>query len=151
MSWDALGAMGELLGAFAVAITLVYLSIQMKENNKNLKVQSLNDTFRERNEMTRELQDQSGLGGIFVKVLTDEELDGAESQEAGMFFLRVCLLNEKLLYLHSIGAADEFNFESFGRQLPSMFSNRFFDQWWATSKLQFSEGFQKHVDRIRDA
>jgi len=32
MNWEALGAIAELVGAAAVVITLVYLSIQMKTN-----------------------------------------------------------------------------------------------------------------------
>jgi hypothetical protein len=30
MNWDAIGAVGELIGAIAVLITLVYLAVQIK-------------------------------------------------------------------------------------------------------------------------
>ena len=32
MNWEAVGAAGEVLGAFAVVVTLVYLSVQIKQN-----------------------------------------------------------------------------------------------------------------------
>jgi hypothetical protein len=32
MNWDAVGAVGEVIGALAVVFTLIYLAIQMKQN-----------------------------------------------------------------------------------------------------------------------
>ena len=37
MNWDALGAIGELIGAVAVIATLVYVAAQVRENTKSLE------------------------------------------------------------------------------------------------------------------
>ena len=37
MSWDAVGAIGEVIGAIAVVLTLVYLAVQLRQNTKALK------------------------------------------------------------------------------------------------------------------
>ncbi len=37
MNWDALGAIGEMVGALAVVITLVYLSLQVRQNTKSIE------------------------------------------------------------------------------------------------------------------
>jgi len=34
MNWEALGAIGELVGAVSVLLTLIYLARQIKENTK---------------------------------------------------------------------------------------------------------------------
>lgn len=34
MDWDALGAIGEILGAVAVFLTLLYLAAQIRQTNK---------------------------------------------------------------------------------------------------------------------
>ena len=39
MNWDALGATGEVLGSLGVLITLVYLAVQVKQNNAYAKAQ----------------------------------------------------------------------------------------------------------------
>ena len=39
MNWDALGAAGEIMGSLGVLITLVYLAIQVKQNNAYNKAQ----------------------------------------------------------------------------------------------------------------
>ena len=41
MDWDALGAIAELLGAVAVFMTLVYLAVQLKQNNAFAQAQAM--------------------------------------------------------------------------------------------------------------
>ncbi len=36
MNWEAIGAIGELLGAVAVVLTLAYLAVQVRQNSENL-------------------------------------------------------------------------------------------------------------------
>ena len=42
MNWDAIGAIGEIVGAIAVVATLGYLAVQIRENSKQLRVTSIN-------------------------------------------------------------------------------------------------------------
>ena len=37
MNWDAIGAVGELLGSTAVFVTLGYLALQMRQASRNQK------------------------------------------------------------------------------------------------------------------
>ena len=39
MSWDAIGAIGEVLGAIAVFVTLAYIAVQVRSTNKLLLLQ----------------------------------------------------------------------------------------------------------------
>jgi len=41
MNWDAIGAVGEILGALAVVATLAYLAIQMKQNSASLRIAAI--------------------------------------------------------------------------------------------------------------
>ena len=34
MNWEALGAIGEIVGAIAVVLTLGYLAVQMRQNTR---------------------------------------------------------------------------------------------------------------------
>ncbi len=40
MNWDAIGAVGELLGATAVLVTLAYLAVQVRQNARSLEQQN---------------------------------------------------------------------------------------------------------------
>ena len=43
MNWDALGAIGEIIGAFAVVISLIYLASQIRTQNKETRIASVHD------------------------------------------------------------------------------------------------------------
>jgi hypothetical protein len=76
VNWDAIGAIAEAVGAFAVVVTLIYLSMQIRQNSK---VISLNETsfalqnFRERSGSLRELNmnamNSSWLWPVFEKLV----------------------------------------------------------------------------------
>lgn len=40
MNWEAIGAIGEILGAGAVVITLIYLTAQLKQNSQQIRINS---------------------------------------------------------------------------------------------------------------
>jgi hypothetical protein len=40
MNWNAIGAIGEILGAVAVVVTLIYLSIQLRQNSLQIRIAS---------------------------------------------------------------------------------------------------------------
>jgi hypothetical protein len=43
MNWDAIGAIGEILGAIAVIGSLIFLALQVRQNNAQQKIQALMD------------------------------------------------------------------------------------------------------------
>lgn len=50
MSWDAIGAIGEIVGAFAVILSLLYLAKQIKIQNNESRIAAMHDIsvgFRE--------------------------------------------------------------------------------------------------------
>jgi hypothetical protein len=64
MNWEAIGALGEILGALAVFGTLVYLAIQIKQNSSMIKA-----NIKEQRAAAAQVQIQRGidLAPIFVK------------------------------------------------------------------------------------
>ena len=40
MNWDAIGATGEIIGALAVVVTILYLATQIRENTKQTEIQT---------------------------------------------------------------------------------------------------------------
>jgi len=45
MNWDAIGAVGEVLGALAVVVSLVYLATQVRQNKAQIELQALMDAI----------------------------------------------------------------------------------------------------------
>ena len=43
MNWDAIGAVGEIIGAAAVVISLVYVAVQLRVQNKETRLAAMHD------------------------------------------------------------------------------------------------------------
>ena len=61
MNWAAIGAVGEILGAIAVVATLIYLTVQLKQNSLQIRLSSSQTAA-------------NNYSGRIIEVLSDPEL-----------------------------------------------------------------------------
>ncbi len=61
MNWAAIGAVGEILGAIAVVATLIYLTVQLKQNSLQIRLSSSQTAA-------------NNYSGRIIEVLSDSEL-----------------------------------------------------------------------------
>jgi hypothetical protein len=71
MNWDAIGAIGELLGALAVCASLIYLALQIKQNTLSLRASAKHDATSRQLEYFDTLLDNSALRTVYRKGLRD--------------------------------------------------------------------------------
>ena len=79
MNWDAIGAIGELVGSCAVIISLVYLAIQIRQSSESTKAlirQEISDSIL--NNITGAVQGNENLQKVMHKVLKGHDLDEEE-------------------------------------------------------------------------
>ena len=146
MNWDAIAAIGEVGGAIGVIVTLIYLSKQLRENTKTVKLQTLDSTFRDWNECLREIQDTNGVGLAYAKAVKGEDLAELEYHELTYLFRRIFNAYAKIHYLKAIGAADPFNSESVETALPYLFRMEFFKEWWPIHRDRYTQSFQNYIE-----
>jgi hypothetical protein len=146
MNWDAIGAIGEVGGAIAVVITLVYLARQLSENTRSMKLQSLESTFKDWNECLKDIQTIDGAGLAYAKALKGEPLSELEEHQLTYLFRRIFNAYAKMHYLKSIGIADPFNTESIETALPYLLRINFFSSWWPVHRDRYAERFQQYID-----
>ena len=76
MNWEAIGAIGEILGAAGVIVTLGYLAFQIRQNNRHLA----HEAQRARAQAIREnVSAMRDYADIFIKDLHGETLTETES------------------------------------------------------------------------
>ena len=75
MDWNAIGAIGEIIGALAVFLTLVYLALQIRQNTKSMdesKRLALAQTYQVRSDalqmMLVHAADSEHIGPIITKL-----------------------------------------------------------------------------------
>lgn len=149
MNWDALGAIGEIIGATAVVITLVYLAVQVRQNTKSVRTSTL-------------LANSDLWASLFCSLA---EKDTAAAYATGMlgradikpihytqFFLMcramfVAFENQYYQYRH--GTLDESTYLGYERSITTqLISMPGFRIWWTQSCDVFSPEFVEHVEAM---
>ena len=71
MNWDAIGAIGEVCGAIAVVVTLVYLAGQLRQNTRALQAASMDSTTQISNDIRETIYSDPAVTKIYLDGLDD--------------------------------------------------------------------------------
>jgi len=82
------GAIGEIIGAVAVVVTLIYLSLQLRQYNKGLRSSTFHTTMQEFNQINVSQLDPS-LAGLLDKGLLDPDSLSALEKYQFSWIMRV--------------------------------------------------------------
>ena len=151
MNWDAVGAIGEIIGAVVVVITLLYLAIQIRQTSKSIEVAALRDTTAQWNQWSELLATTPDLAAIVVRgnqsyrQLSDEEAlrYGAYVQS---FFDNI-ESSRNLNILHEVDKDLEV-IEAIVRRRITV--NGFYE-WWTENTQDYDSGFVDWVEKIHAA
>ncbi len=105
MNWDAIGAVGEILGALAVVGTLAYLATQMKQNSASLRraneyaqASSIHETNALFTHVFAPLVENAEMATIYTKALDGEVLDKVETTRFTTFIKLYLAWAEDVFY-----------------------------------------------------
>ena len=79
MNWEAIGAIGEVLGALAVVITLIYLAVQVRQARMAQRLDSVRTNRTERRDYFTSVRDSPYIPGILARLEAGEEPTPEES------------------------------------------------------------------------
>lgn len=81
MNWDAIGAVGEILGALAVFASLIYLALQIKQNTQSLRASAKHDATSRQLEYFDTLLENTSLRAVYREGLRDSASLGQDEQD----------------------------------------------------------------------
>ena len=145
MNWDAIGAVGEVLGAVGVIVTLVYLALQIRQNTQALRAASVDSMTNIANGIRTNLFSDPNVTAIYMRGLADiESLNDLERER-----FRLLMTNALWALWNSFAQAQLGDTQSWDAQKPLL--QRFLSQpggqwYWQTYKKEFSSDFQQEVD-----
>ncbi len=123
MNWDAMGAVGELIGAFAVVATLIYLAVQVKHSRAllddsrqialshvhQLRAQSMKEIHKmAMEEPLRIVLEKAGATNTAVtSIETIDHLDQSEKLLLGHWYSQLLIHLDDVAYQESLGLLDQ--------------------------------------------
>lgn len=147
MNWDALGAIGELLGALVVVVTLIYLAIQLRENTRMLRISAADRALAFVLEFTGDLAQHEEFSQLLTQGAEDwENLSESERARMAYVFFRMFKIFENIHYLYTIGNLDEETWLSWKTLLIMYAQGQGGKFYLNTRKLFFSKRFLDMID-----
>ena len=146
IDWDTIGAIGEILGAFAVLVTVIYLSRQVKHSNDLSRFNTVRDLMDKFDNLNGRVVEDSALRSALMK---EGPLSAEEEEQVYTFANMFCntwlsceyafnngLIDEDLYFGYKEDVAVEVNrWPNFGR-----FVKRWLDTYPASTNREiFSE------------
>ena len=104
VNWDAIGAVGEILGATVVFITLLYLARQIKQTNKIARFNTTKDLITAFDELNRLFLTDSSIRHVLSK---DTELTFDESEQLYTYAIMYCNIFLSTQTAYDSGQIDE--------------------------------------------
>lgn len=150
---QALGNLGEFVGALGVVVSLVYLARQMQQNTTSVRAASFNSMVQ--NSLT--LLEHSFRDSEFAAFLHRAQEDPASLTEAerlrwDAYMTAVFRHFGNLVYQHRVGALDRQMWESYERTLADHLRRTpSWGRWFEENKDVFSAALVEQVDRARQA
>ena len=150
MNWDAIGAVGEVLGATLVGATLIYLAFQTRDNVKVLRARAVWDaqvSFVEVNEL---LGDGGTVSELLFRTLSDsEELSTYEKYLVHRFVRSWFQRMEAQFALYKAGILDEEVWQLRRGYAKAILDNPVVREGWELDKKNsmFTDAFIESIDR----
>ena len=147
MNWDAIGAIGEVAGAIGVIVTLLYLSIQIRQNSKMMKANSKQSISEASQQLIYRMADEAELMEKFL--FTASELTPVERRKA-WFLMRAMLRGyESQVFQHEVGLLDDDEWAYLKNVIIETTSYPGFDLLWPELSGAVSEPLRNIIENER--
>src|SRR5204862_6573242 len=99
VNWEAISAIGQLVGALAVVISLLYLAREVRRSAHATRVASMHSLSDKFNRWSQQLAEQPQLSELYYRGIHDSEsLEGAELVSCTIMMLQLFRIYEEAYY-----------------------------------------------------
>ena len=148
MNWEAIGAIGEIIGALAVVISLLYLAVQIRTQNAQAKLSALHEMSAGFREVTA-LFASKDVSDIFIRA--NKDFDSMPDAE----LVRLIILTTNLFHAWEEaflekrdGHLSPVSLETLSRDYTQVMGAPSFRRIWELRKQNYDPEFQHYVDNL---
>jgi hypothetical protein len=147
MNWDAIGAIGEVLGALGVIATLIYLTTQIRQNTNAMRASSLDSETQISNDVRLGILSDPELTKIYYEGLKNvASLDDIE-RERFRLILTNALWAVRNSYVQSqIGKRA--SWEAHQNIILRVISSPGGSWFWSNCQSEFDPDFRDEINRL---
>ena len=152
MNWEAAGAIGEIIGALAVFLTLIYLALQIRQNTKAVRASAVDASISKVTSVRQSMYENAEVAGIYMKGLADPDDLDEESRTRFRLLMHNILLSVSNIYSQTRFAdLSTSTWESQLVLLTRVITSPGGRWFWKEYQMEFEETFREQVDTILHA
>ena len=147
MNWDAIGALGELAGATAVVLSLVYVAVQIRDNTRSQQAATYHAMTSAKNQVNLQISTSDYAPHILLKGSRDYR--GLEVEERHRFnllmrsILGVC---EDIFVQYSKGFSDIQDHDINMAMVRDLLKQPGIEHWLTRNRHLFRKEFLSEID-----
>lgn len=150
LNWEAVGAVGEIVGALAVVLSLVYLAVQVRQNNGMLRRAASRDAVASVRAVNQTLIRDPGMTQIVRQGLKyPEQMDDTDRARFHVFLFNFLKVYEDLHFHYKAGALEPAIWEGWVHNASAFLTTPGARSYWKERRPAFSAPFQAWVDSLR--
>ena len=148
INWDAIGAVGEIIGAVAVVGSLIYLATQIRAQIRESRIAAIRETTANLMDGYTPLQEPH-LADVWTRGSKDyESLTESEKVQFIAFVNRYLLALQSAFYQASDGHLDKRLWTGIAAHVGAVISTPGVRQMWPLRKHSYSEDFRAFLESV---
>ncbi len=148
MNWEAIGAVGEIIGAAAVVATLYYLARQTRHNVELEHTKQQRVLIDQFNDYVRNMTDPSNLAAVRKGFVSLSSLGADEQAAAWKNYAQWVNYYEQMIYSYDGGLVPEAVVEAIGKWVVAMLVTPGGAEYWTNHGSSHGVDVQKRLGEM---
>ena len=148
MNWEAIGAVGEIVGAGAVVVSLLYLAVQVRTQNRESRIAAAHEILEAFRNVSIPFQDESNATVMLNAMKDFNSLEEVDRVRAIAMVTPMFRVWEEAFYQHQRGRLENAMWISMSIQYSDFMAVATFEKIWVLRRHVFSVEFRAYVDNI---
>ncbi len=150
MNWEAIGAIGEIVGAIAVVVTIGYLAVQIRQNTISLRSASVQQILQGIAELNQFLGSAPDVTDLWWRGTRDPASLSEEEWHRFIHIASAYIRRMELMFLnHLQGSVPAQVWEAQTNNLRRWFSTPGIQRWLSDLGSSVNADFRGYVDQLK--
>jgi hypothetical protein len=152
MNWEAVSAIGQIVGAVGVIISVIYLALQVRSNARQTRLASMRSMSDAFNQWLQSLAENAEFGDLYYRGMRDfASIQGADLPRFSALMDHLFRIYEDMYYQKIEGHLDPRVWRGFEAPMRDIIAYPGAQAWWRTRSHWFSREFAEFIDGLARA
>jgi len=144
VNWDAIGAIGEIIGAIAVVLTLGYLAVQTRHNAASTQSSTEIEASRQFSSWVSRITQNPNLQRIWDDAQANKSLSPEDYRQWLWMIADYFHMTEGIFIQHEKGFVSDEVWSEFERAMLGFLQLKSTQDWWDGRNSPFSDSFRRY-------